>query len=167
MKTKIRNSVLAIAMSPVCFAAAPAWAVDPVHEGALSVPANRIVGLWSSQAAISPCGSGQTPPLQRINTLVFNAGGTVVENPIGSPEFNQRSMGLGIWSFNPLTAQYTLHLRFDWFVDGAYSGYQVVDRTILLSNDGQQASGPVHSTRYTAAGSVIVEVCGDAVSQRL
>ena len=142
---------------------------SPARTGSLSVPANRIVGLWTTDAAISPCGSGQTPSPQRINTLLFHAGGTLNENPLGPPggDGEQRSTGLGTWSYSPQTGQYALRLRFDRYSNGVYVGYTTVDRSITLSGDGQQAAGPVRATFRTAGGSVLFELCGSAVSQRL
>ena len=173
---KTRNALFAIALLPLSFSAVPAAAVDLLRHGVPNVPASRIVGLWSTQAATRPCGSNL--PLSPLrNTILFHAGGTALANPqspltgipnaVGIPGIHQRGQDLGTWSFNPLTHQYTVKLRFDWYVDGLYHGYQTVDRTILLSNDGKQASGPVRSTRYTAAGALIADVCGDAVSTRL
>lgn len=174
---KIHHALLAIALSPMSFASTSAGAVDVFHNGALNVPANRIVGLWSTEGGTRRCGT-DLPITPVRNTIVFHAGGTVLANPQAAPAtgipnahgvagFNQRGQDLGTWSYNPLTGQYTVKLRFDWYVDGLYHGYQTVDRTILLSNDGKQAFGPVRSTRYKADGSLIMEVCGDAVSTRL
>jgi len=140
------------------------------------VPANRIVGLWSSEGATQPCGS--TLPFTPVrNTILFQAGGTVIATPRfppgGAPNAfgvagnNQRSQDMGTWSYDPVTQEYTLKLRFDWYVDGQYHGYQTVDRTIALDDEGNTGVGPVHSTRYTANGAVIIEVCGEAMSERL
>jgi len=169
----LKTSLLAVAM----FACATTVAcATPSTSGALAVPANRIAGLWNAQAAIGPCGSGVTP-IAVNNTLLFHPGGTVSEGakfpPGGAPNvfgvagLNQRNDGLGTWSFDPATEVYAFHLRFDWYVDGAYHGYQTVDREIMLSSDGQQAFGPVHTVRYAANGSAIAELCGSAVQQRL
>lgn len=173
---KTHNALLAFVLSPLCLAAMPAGAVDLLHHGAPNVPANRIVGLWTTQAAVRPCGSN-LPLSPARNTIVFNAGGTVLANldsPLtgypdlaGIPGSHQRGPDVGTWSYNPLTRQYTLKLRFDWHVDGLYHGYSIVDRSILLSNDGKQGSGPVRVTRYTADGAIIVAFCGDALSTRL
>lgn len=173
---KVLINSLAIALSALCLASSPARAVDLLHHGVANVPANRIVGLWTTQAAVRPCGT--TLPLSPVrNTILFNAGGTVaanLESPItglanllGIPGLHERGPDVGTWSFNPLTQQYTLKLRFDWYVDGLYHGYSTVDRTILLSNDGKQASGPVRVNRYKADGSAIGALCGDTVSTRV
>lgn len=143
---------------------------------ALVARANRIAGLWSGEGAVRPCGS--TLPTATVrNTLVFHAGGTVSENvrfpPDGAsnvynvPGINQRSAGLGKWSYDPLPGTYAMHLRFDWFVDGVYHGHQTVDREILLSNDGNQAAGSIRTVRYARDGSVVAALCGSAVSTRL
>ena len=173
---KTRHALLALALSPLSFATVPAGAVDLLHHGVPNVPASRIVGLWTTQAAVRPCDTNL--PLRPIrNTMLFHAGGTAVANlelPVagtpnlaGIPGIHQRGPDLGTWSYNPRTQQYTLKLRFDWHVDGLYHGYSTVDRTILLSNDGKLASGPVRVTRYKDDGGLIVAFCGDAVSTRL
>lgn len=152
----------------------PADAADPTTSGALGVPANRIVGLWSTQGAVGPCGSN-TFPIQVRNTLLFQAGGTVVEAPQFPPQgiqipgvgLSQRGVALGTWSYDPVTQRYSAHFQFDTFLDNVYSGYATVDREMQLSNDGQQVAGPVLSTRYASNGSVISELCGTSVSTRL
>ena len=173
---KTRLALLAIALSSLSFAAVPASAVDLLHHGVPNVPANRIVGLWNNQASVRPCGSS-LPFSQHRHTFLFHAGGTVVanlESPLtgypdlaGIPGIHQRGPDVGTWSFNPLTGQYTIKLRVDWYVDDLYHGYSTVDRTLLLSNDGKQGSGPARITRYKTDGSAVVAFCGDAVLTRL
>lgn len=173
---KVLTTSLAITLSALCLASAPARAVDLLHHGVPNVPASRVVGLWTNEARVRPCGSSLPLFLTR-NTLLFHAGGTAVANlelPMagipnasGIPGIHQRGPDLGTWSYNPLTQQYTTKLRFDWYVDGLYHGYSTVDRTFLLSNDGRQAFGPVRVTRYKTDGSVIGAVCGEVVSTRV
>lgn len=146
----------------------------PSRTGRLAVPANRIVGLWDTQPAVKPCGSSLPAVPAGHTTLLFNAGGTWVENPRFPPDgvivngsVQKRSGGLGVWSYDPLTARYTARMQFDWYADGVYSGYQTVDRTILLSSNGNLASGPVRSVRHAADGSVIAELCGTGSGTRL
>ena len=108
---------------------------------------------------------------------MFSAGGTFFDNPRFPPGGNpniggiagthQRSLGVGTWSYNPLTSQYTVSNRFDWFVNNVYHGYQTVDRQILLSLDRNLATGPVRTVRYAANGSIVSELCGSAESRRL
>jgi hypothetical protein len=158
MSLKLSLFALALVAS-----ATPALAVDPATTGGLATPANRIVGLWRTQAAVGPCGSGQFP-FQIRNTLQFQAGGTMIESV---PPGISRVEGLGTWSYNPGTRQYRMHLLFDWWLpDGSYDGYSTVDRELLMSNDGAQIAGPVRSVRYAADGSVLGALCGNAVSTR-
>jgi hypothetical protein len=145
---------------------------DPARNGALATPANRIIGLWDNSVLIGPCGGPADQQLHQ--TLMFTTGGGFVDNspypPQGLPGpggLNQRSIGLGTWSYDPLTTRYTLDQRFDWFVNNAYAGYQVIHRTMLLSNSGNTASGPVQSVRYTTNGSIVYQLCGNATSTRL
>lgn len=170
------NAITLSTLLVLASAAGPAAAVDPLHQGAFAGPANRIAGLWTTDAAVSPCGT-TLPPQPVRNTLLFAAGGSVVENPrippagvpnaFGVPGNNQRGIGIGTWAYAGEDNIYTLHLRFDWYVDGVYNGYQTVDRNMHLSPDGAQITGSVQSTRYYANGSAIVSVCGAAISDRL
>ena len=173
MKSK-RNLMLTalIAVS----AAGPALAIDTSRSGAVATPANRIVGLWVSEGITRPCGT-VLPANTVRNTLLFSAGGTVEENPRFPPQgapnvngvagINQRGQALGTWSFEPISGVYSLHLRFDWYVDGVYHGYQTVDRDLTLSPDGLQVTGPVVATRFSAAGVPIAALCGTATSDRI
>lgn len=147
---------------------------NPVMTGAFPGPANRIVGLWSTAGVIGPCASAPFIPI--ANTLLFHAGGTVVENPLfppagapnvfGVPGINQRGQALGTWLYHSASQRYFVHLQFDWFVDGVYHGYMTIDREMVLSSDGNLASGPVVAVRYSADGNPMVQLCGSAESQR-
>ncbi len=144
-------------------------------------PANRIVGLWSTEAAVAPCkpppGAPSTPGTPIQNTLLFNAGGTVVESPrfppggapnvAGVPGVYQRGLAFGTWSYDPRRRTYFLHLQFDNYVDNRYHGYSTVNREIALTKDGLLGTGPVRSARFTADNKLMGEVCGDAMSTRL
>lgn len=155
-----KSALLALSLVAV---AAPATAADPATTGALGVPANAIVGVWRTQAALGPCGSGVTP-VQIRNILVFSAGGTLIE-PI-RPDAG-RTDGAGIWSFNPATREYTGWLIFDRFAaDGTGIGSGRVERRLLMSADGNQIAGAVRATFLAPDGSVQMELCGHAVSTR-
>ena len=139
---------------------------DPATNGAITTPANRVVGMWLTDIEFGPCGG---PIVVRGSaTVVYSPGGTVVENPRApAGSATQRSMGLGVWSYSPLTGHYSQRLQFDWFVNGAYNGYQTAERQALMSADGKQLAGPIRSVRYAANGGVMFEVCGSATSTRL
>jgi hypothetical protein len=133
---------------------------------------NQIVGLWSTEAMVGPCGGTPVVPLR--NTLLFHEGGTVTEaarfppngaaNVAGVAGQYQRTTGLGTWTYDPSSRRYFLHLRFDNYVDGIYHGYSTVDREMVLSKRGMLATGPVRSARYLADGTLMNEVCGQATS---
>ncbi len=159
----------------VALTAASAAAGHGAFTGAYAGPPNRIVGLWSTEALVGPCGGEPVTPIQ--NTLLFHAGGTVVESPrfppggaprvAGVPGQYQRGQALGTWSYDPRRRTYFLHLQFDNYVDNAYHGYSTVNREIALTKDGLLGSGPVRSARFTADGKLMGEVCGEALSARL
>lgn len=157
---------LCLLVAALLSVSATAQAADPATTGALATPANRVAGMWSNASAVGPCG-GQAL-MQGHNTVTFSAGGTLVDNPRApAGTALQRSIGLGTWSYNPMTAQYQQVVQFDWFLNGAYDGYQTVHRTFLISTNGNQLSGPVTTTRYNADGSIRAQLCGSAVSTRL
>lgn len=162
---KSTTLLLSGALAALLALPAPVQAVDPVRNGALATPANRIVGLWTTEGAVRPCGSG-LPASTIRNTLLFNAGGTVIENP-RSPPGGDRTLAIGTWSFDPVSGVHSLHLRFDWYAAGVYGGYQTVDRQMIISNDGLQITGEVVSTRHAANGAVLVALCGTAISDRI
>lgn len=173
MRTKTCFPVVAALLVAVSVSATAAETVSnlPINFGA-----NRISGAWSTVAEVRPCGTS-LPFTKVLNTIVLHDGGTVTENPrfppsgvpnvYGVPGINQRSIGLGTWSYNPSTRRYSISLQFDWFVDGVYNGYQTVDREVTLSSDGESFAGSVESARYGVDGSVIATQCGSAVDERL
>ena len=140
-------------------------------------PANQLVGVWTTSAAVQSCDSpNPLPPPSPNNVLTFHAGGTASEltlfPPTGVPNvygvtgLNWRSNGTGVWDYLPSRHEYMLSLRFNWFVDGAYNGYQVVDRVMVMDDSGKHLSGQVQTTRYGADGKVIVTLCGTGISDR-
>ena len=154
----------------------PAANPDPGASGLLSFRANRIVGLWTAMVSVGPCNG--SPTNQILATITYHAGGTLSEtnampiagipNMQGVPGNNQRGPGMGTWSYSPRTDQYTLDIRFNWYVNGVYNGYQVIHRSnVLMSADGKQMGGPVHATRYFADGSKYAEFCGSESATRL
>ena len=171
MRPATSASVLAL-LSVLFTASIPAHA-DGLGE--LFAPGNRIVGLWNTEAVVGPCAATPQTPIR--NTLLFQAGGTVVENPRFPPGgvpnvagvlgIYQRGQALGTWSYDSVKRRYLVHLQFDNYVDNAYHGYSTVDREITLSKRALYASGPVRSARYKADGTLMGEVCGQAVSTRL
>lgn len=162
-KTTLAITVLAMAAG----AAGAQGAADPQTTNGWF--ASRIVGAYESLAMVRPCGS--PGPDQTVkNTIIFNAGGTVVAIPRFPPQGADgysRTNDLGTWSYHPRTNHYSVKLRYDNFTDGSFTGSSVVERDLQMRADGNSVSGPVHVTTYAPDGSVVVEVCGSATSTRL
>lgn len=148
-------------------AATPALASDRSPAGTLAMPAHSLAGLWTGEGYVSACGSPiPTQPTVRT-TVTFHAGGTVTELPrMPPPGPNTRSIGLGSWSYDPASGQHQASFRFDRYVNGVYSGFSVVQRELLLSEDGNEMVGDVRAVSYDANGAVIGEQCGIGVSRR-
>ncbi|HEY8586279.1 MAG TPA: hypothetical protein VIL60_06055 [Rhodanobacter sp.] len=167
--------ITALSVAP-SVASASGSKAESKFEMVSGAAAGRIVGTYETSGGVSVCGS-TFPPNPVGNTLMFHAGGTVTESPrfaptgaqgvFGLPGVFTRTIGLGTWSYNPITRSYSMRLRYDFFIDGIYYGFGTVDRDIKLSADGNQASGPVKASVYTAGGSTIVDLCGQVVSTRL
>lgn len=164
---KLQHALLTAAMLTVATSALAQS--GPNSTGALAVPANRIVGLWTTVGEVRPCDNPAASPQIIRNTLLFNAGGTMMENPRVLPSVTggSRSFAIGDWNYDPETGRYGGMLRFDTYLNGVYTGYATVDRDIVLSADGSLASGGVVSIRYDANGNQLSQVCGTAVSTRL
>lgn len=164
IRTRTVALTLAAALCPLVV-----QAQNPATTGALPTPANRVTGVWTTSATVKPCSNPAAPAMPIRNTLLFNAGGTVLENPGTLPNVvgGSRTIALGTWSYNPATRLYTLFLRFDHYTNGVYGGYQTVDRTFVLSNGGNTAAGPVVTTRYDTNDNQTAQLCGEAVSTRV
>jgi hypothetical protein len=163
---KLHPALLAAA---ILAAATPVLAQSgPNSTGAIAVPANRIVGLWEAVATVRPCNIPTAPPRDVRNNLLFQAGGTVTENPGALPSVTgaSRSFGLGTWRYDQTSDRYTGNLRFDTYLNGVYTGYTTIDRNIAME-DADTASGPVVVTAYDAAGNQLVQLCGIANQHRL
>lgn len=170
MNTKL---CLRSAITLACAALGAVAATAPVAARADGNSANRIVGLWDTQAEVRPCGT-DLPPNKIANTLLIHAGGTIVENPRyppgGAPNaagHYERNQALGTWVFNRKTGRYWIHLRFDNFLDTVYDGYSEVDREVRIKKGGMEFVGPVWASRYDADGNLLFKLCGSAVSSRL
>jgi hypothetical protein len=128
-----------------------------------STPANRIVGLWQTTGEVGPC-TGGPATVQVRNYLLFNVGGTVVENI--SPS-TVRNTGLGTWTYDPVSKAHGLFLQFDRFANGVYVGYSTIERELVMSPDGLELTGRVVATAYAPDGSVLLELCGEPTSTRV
>lgn len=152
------RTIALLLAAAACTAALPANADDWRQ--------NRLVGAWSSEGQIGPCNA---VPSQRIfATIAFHKGGTVSEIPRFPPTGiagQVRTDALGTWTYNADKNVYFAVFQFDWYLNGVYDGYQVVERKIRLRNG--QAGGGVVSVRYDASGNPIGRVCGYATSTRL
>lgn len=164
-KTALAMTVLAV--TTVAGVTAAQGAADP--QTTFGWFANRIVGAYQSEAHVRVCGS-PGPDDTVKNTIIFNAGGTVVAIPRFPPQGADnysRTNDLGTWSYHPRTNRFSVRLRYDNFMNGTFTGASVVERDLQMSADGNSVYGPVHVTTYAPDGSVVVEVCGTATSTRL
>jgi hypothetical protein len=161
------KTAFAVAILALSTAAGAAGAAEPQTTSGWF--ASRIVGAYQSEARVRVCGS-PGPDEVVFNTIIFNAGGTVIAIPRFPPQGADnysRTNDLGTWSYHPRTNRYSVKLRYDNFMNGAFTGSSVVERDLQMSADSNSVTGPVHVTTHAPDGSVVVEVCGTATSTRL
>ncbi|HEX5952456.1 MAG TPA: hypothetical protein VFY94_04690 [Rhodanobacteraceae bacterium] len=161
------KTAFAVAILALSTAAGAAGAAEPQTTSGWF--ASRIVGAYQSEARVRVCGS-PGPDEVVFNTIIFNAGGTVIATPRFPPQGADnysRTNDLGTWSYHPRTNRYSVKLRYDNFMNGAFTGSSVVERDLQMSADSNSVTGPVHVTTHAPDGSVVVEVCGTATSTRL
>ena len=161
------KTAFALAILALSTAAGAAGAAEPQTTSGWF--ASRIVGAYQSEARVRVCGS-PGPDEVVFNTIIFNAGGTVIAIPRFPPQGadnHSRTNDLGTWSYHPRTNRYSVKLRYDNFMNGAFTGSSVVERDLQMSADSNSVTGPVHVTTHAPDGSVVVEVCGTATSTRL
>jgi hypothetical protein len=170
MKTRFHATSLATALFMLTYAA-PTMAGEFGSTGALPVPANRIVGTWIVNGAVSgaacvPASPGPAMPVRSY--LVFHSGGTITELPRIPTSVSPapRTFGVGHWHYDRRTDTYLATFRFDWFANGVLQGYQLVDREVQLSADTETMSGPAVSTRYLENGTELFSQCGSATATR-
>ena len=60
-----------------------------------------------------------------------------------------------------------MDLRFNWYVNGIYHGYQRALVDIGLSDDGLEYLSTVNASRHLANGEQYAALCGQQVSERL
>jgi hypothetical protein len=163
------RTILAVAILGLSTAAgATSGNARPENQTTSGWFANRIVGAYGTNAQVRACGSSD-PYNTVINTILFNAGGTVVaipRFPPGGANGYSRTNDMGTWSYDPATGHYSLRLRYDNFTDGTFTGSSIVERDMTMSLDRNSVSGSVHVTTYDTNGVAVYEVCGTATSTR-
>jgi hypothetical protein len=125
---------------------------------------DRIVGLWTTEVTLYPCGGG--PTIAAFEALgSFHAGGTL-DNTDETP-VTSRGPGTGIWE-NVGHGRYRARMQFMRYnPDGSFDGIQDISRTLLMRHDGQQMDESVVARVLNADGSLRVQVCGDGTDWRV
>lgn len=149
-----------------------AEASTPATTGASPAAANRIVGTWTASVRTGPCGGNLGPPF--LATTVFHAGGTLSETnaaPLaGIPSpwgLSVRGPAFGTWSYDPRSGTYSASMRFNWFVNGVYHGYQQIDwPELVLSLGDSVLSGSFTGERLFASGDPPAVNCGTVTQVR-
>lgn len=168
MTIKPLNSILA-ALLPILSVSAVQAAESAERAPA---PAERIVGTWEALTRTGPCDGPFGPPF--LAFTVFHAGGTLSETnmaPLGgvTTPFGQaiRGPAFGTWSYEPRSRSHSAQMRFNWFVDGFYHGYQQIHfERIDVATDGNTMTATFTAERHFIDGRPPVPNCGDVVMVR-
>lgn len=159
--------VVLTAAIALCFAATAA--AEPKFDAAIGAAiagakANRIVGLWSANVEVGLCAGGPRRVLRSQNN--FHAGGTLTD--VGSVPPTERSVGLGVWAFDPREETYSVRMQFYRFLPtGEFDGVNDIRRESVLAADGNSATEAVNVRVLNLDGSLRVELCGTANATRV
>ena len=139
---------------------------DPANDrkGILtSAIANRIVGLWSVEVTLGPCGAPANRNFIALNT--FHAGGTLSDS--NTLPGSLRSPGHGAWRYVG-RGMYEGRMQFYRFLpDGSYDGLQDITQTVELQGGGDRYESAVRARVLNVDGSLRVELCGLAMGRRV
>ena len=158
--------VLTAAIALCCAGGATA---EPKFDAAIgaavsNAKANRIVGLWTARVDVGPCAGGPRRQLRSQN--LFNAGGTL--NDVGSVPPTERSVGFGLWAFDPSEETYSIRMQFYRFLPtGEFDGVNDIRRESILSADGNSATEAVSVRVLNPDGTLRVELCGTSNATRV
>jgi hypothetical protein len=112
-----------------------------------NAPANAMVGLWEVRGSVGSCDSSVPLPPPMVATLMFQAGGSLVETntmpSAGVPTpFGLRGRNgprLGNWTCEPRHRRFHARFRFNWWMNRLYDGYQKIERQeIHVSREGRR-----------------------------
>lgn len=159
---KPNRTILALTLALLAGGAAAVHA-NPGDTGALPVPANRIVGLWTTTVNVGACQGG--PVMTIHGASVFHAGGTLGETNTSSP--TTRGPGQGVWRHTG-RGQYKTKFRFFAYLpDGSFDGVREISTTTILNARATQYDATVRARFYNPNGSVRVDLCGSATGERV
>ena len=158
----LHRTILAVSLALLAGHAA-AQQPNPVHNGALPVPANRIVGLWATTVTVGPCQGG--PTMTFNGASVFHAGGTLGETNTSAP--TSRGPSQGIWKYQGRNQYKTKFQFFAYLPDGSYDGIREISTTTILNNRATHYDATVRARFYNPNGSLRVDLCGTVTGERV
>lgn len=131
-----------------------------------NAPAGRLVGAWSVDAAIGPCGGPPVSFFSAYNT--FHAGGTLSDfnwMPTG-----QRSPGHGVWQHlgrNRFATRFQF-FRYDQPPPATASGRQDIRTVVTLDAGGNTYTAVINAQATTLEGAPVgPALCGEAAGTRM
>ena len=132
----------------------------------LFVPQDPLVGTWTVDVVIGPCGQAPVQSFSAYNT--FHAGGTLTDVNTLSPTL--RAGGQGIWQ-RMSSGDYATRFqffRFDQPAPAGATGIQDIRTTVTLAPDGKSYVASVRARITTLDGvQVSPNLCGEAIGKRL
>jgi hypothetical protein len=144
--------------SAIAFATTVAGGAIANANTGSSSSGNQLTGTWT----VTVNRPAPLPPLQSLQ--VYSRPGTMVESANDSPF---RSPQYGSWKkvHDHLYAATGVFFRFD--PQGTLLGKQTIDRTIVLTDDGNSFTFSGRATIYDASGNVLARVPVGGSGERL
>lgn len=143
--------------------AAPAGVHALATDG--NSPESRLIGTWHMAVSVGSCIDPAAPPNRFFALNTFHAGGTLSDT--NTFPTTARGPGQGVWSYDPRTRQYTGHMNFMRFVNGAFDGLQDSTTTISLDGNPRFLHGTIRAYMRNVDGSVRAELCGSVTGERM
>lgn len=153
-------------LTPLLALGALAVATVPTAAAQGNAPAGRLVGAWTVDVAIGPCGGPPANVFSAHNT--FHAGGTL-------SDFNWqptalRSPGHGVWQHlgrNRFATRFQF-FRYDQPPPATASGRQDIRTLVTLDASGDTYTARIDAQATTLDGAPVgPPLCGEAVGSRM
>lgn len=126
---------------------------------------DKLVGTWKAQIDFVDCVSGQAAGAPFFALGTYYADGNATEVPSSGP--TARSASFGTWA-KAGKRSYAVHSQF-WIYDanGFYAGYQVLERMLTVSKDGQTFEVRARTARYDTNDVELGSGCAAGTGERL
>ena len=155
-----RKGISGYLITPLCVTIALLSGVATAEAGQA-----KIVGTWKANVHFVDCVSGQTTGEPFFALATYYADGNATEVPYAPP--TARTASYGRWTKAGKNT-YAASSQFGVFdVNGFYAGYQVLERMLVVSKDGQTFDIRARTDRYSVDDQILFSACAAGTGGKL